>query len=123
MVNSSYEFAQGKQAYVFIRNSNATAPGSEWLLYTRSSGGGDSWQFPFVSPESHNPADDLDWRVQDAENVVWGGINQGATEGGGVHSFTGKDYLVQTFTFVPEPTTALLVSLSSLMLLRRQRGQ
>lgn len=121
-VDPGFEFAQGMQAYVFIRNSNATAPGSEWLLYTRDSGGTDNWEYPFVSAESHNPADDLDWRVQDADNVVWGGINQGTTEGGGVHSFKGKDYLVQTFTFVPEPTTALLACLGSLFLLRRQRN-
>ncbi|MDQ8192475.1 PEP-CTERM sorting domain-containing protein [Roseibacillus persicicus] len=122
-VDPNYEFAQGEQAYVFIRNSNATEPGSEWLLYTRSAGDSDDWEYPFVSPESHNPADDLSWMVQDADSVVWGGINQGTTEGAGFHASNRKDYLVQTFTFVPEPTTALLTLMGSLMLMRRQRIQ
>lgn len=122
-VNPTDVFAQGEQAYVFVRNSNDTTPGSEWLLYTRTTGGGDSWKYPFVSPESHNRADLL-WNLQDADTAIWGGIDDASVVGDGEHTHTGTDYLFQTFTFpaVPEPTTVLLTYLGSLFLFCRRRS-
>lgn len=116
IVDNNYEFLEGEQAYVFVRNSNDTDSDSEWLLYTNS-----TWTFPFVAPESHDPSGNELWVVEDADEAVWGGINAGATTGDGEHAHKGTDYLIQTFTFVPEPSTFGLLLVGSLGLLRRGR--
>ena len=114
-VDPAYEFAVDAQAYVFVRNSDATEAGSEWLLYTNP-----AWEFPFVAAESHSP-NNLTWEVEDATQAVWGGINGGTTTGGGVNNFGDPNFLIQTFTFVPEPSSAGLLLLGALSLLRRGR--
>lgn len=119
IVDEDFVFEQGLQAYVFIRNNNNPEPGSEWLLYTRD-GEDDAWRYPFVAPETHSPADDLEWFVQQANTAVFGGVN-GTTIGAGEREFTDETILAQTFTFVPEPSSALLTGLGALVLMRRRR--
>ena len=119
IVDNDFVFSQGTQTYVFVRNGDTPEAGTEWLLYTRA-GENDDWTIPFVSPESHSPADDLTWSVTDANTAIWGAIN-GETIGGGESLAINPTGLIQTFTFVPEPSSALLVTLGGLALLRRRR--
>ena len=115
-VDPTFEFSQTNQAYVFVRNSDQTVAGSEWLLYTN-----EEWLFPFVAEENHNRLL-VEWLVEDGTQAVFGGINGGALTGDGVQvNANDNDYLVQTFTFVPEPSTFGLLLLGSLSLFRRGR--
>lgn len=109
-------FAPNQQAYVFIRNSDTTDPGSEWLLYTSESG--DDWEFPSVT--GGQPATPESWFLSDVDTAVFGAVN-GTIEGGGEHSDITTDFLLRTHTFVPEPSSALLILLGALPFLRRRR--
>ncbi len=107
---------QDLPAYVWIYNSTNPVPGTEWLL-ARS----DSWIFPsYVDCCENDPP--LQWSVSDldTEDVPLYG-SQGGVPGAGV--FTNTDvHTLQTYTFVPEPSSLIFVSLAgSLMVLRRRR--
>lgn len=113
--NGTDIFAVGSQAYVFIRNSDVTNPNSEWLLYTSQSG--EDWEFPAVQGgQTQVP---LTWFAGEADEVVFGGIHDAA--GPGEFTSTGTDFLLRTHTFVPEPSTALLVLAASCALGCRRR--
>jgi hypothetical protein len=115
--DNTYNFAQ-KQAYIWIRNSDNPVPGTEWFLATAP-----SWVFPTPSLQCCDTAI-VNWEVQDIANSatlpVFGAASQYV--GGGYSSNpTSPANTIQTYTFIPEPSSALFSAVSALVLLRRRR--
>lgn len=108
-----------RDAYIWIYNSTTPEPGTEWLL-TRAS----NWEFPTLAVDCCNNELPLEWSASDltATDVpLWG--NQLGTEGPGENTVFSTGYDLQTYTFVPEPSSALLVALAGLVgVMRRRRG-
>ena len=115
----------GQEAYLWTFNNQTPGVGTEWLLARA-----DSWVFPAGSVpgccENELP---LQWSVSDFATQdpqalpIWGG--QGGQRGAGYYTDTNvnySNYTLQTFTFVPEPSTAMLTALGvAIALLRRNR--
>jgi hypothetical protein len=112
---STMSFA-GLDAYIWIRNQDDPAEGAEWLL-TRAA----DWTFPTVGGDCCDTRV-IEWAVSDLEPgdvPVWG--RQNGVLGSGEFSSAGTAGL-QTFTFVPEPSSAVLAAIAAgFMLLRRRR--
>lgn len=121
-----YDF-QNQTAYIWIRNSTNPVPGTEWFLATAP-----AWIFPPGIDDCCDPALDLEFSVTDLQDPnpdpevtgtpvtpVWG--RQSGTTGSGVFTATSPLYTLQTFTFVPEPSTLLLTLAGSCLLLIRRR--
>lgn len=109
-----------RDAYIWVYDSTTPEPGTEWFLASAS-----NWQFPELADDCCNNALPLEWSMSDltvTDVPLWG--NQLGTEGSGeVTSFNGGADL-QTYTFIPEPSSALLVALAGLMgVMRRSRPQ
>ncbi len=106
----------GLEAYLWVRNGTTPVKGTEWLL-TRAS----NWTFPVVGGECCDKST-VEWSVSDltASNIPkWG--SQNGVDGPGVVS-NPSSHTLQTFTFVPEPSSALLgVVTGCCMILRRRR--
>lgn len=114
----TFDFAD-KLAYLWIKNSDSMVvdAGSEWLLVR-----GD-WVFPTAT-------DCCDTRVfqfssgslAGGNTPVWGG--QGGVEGSGFYSsFEGNLGSLQTYSIVPEPSSALIAFVIVLgTVMRRDRG-
>jgi hypothetical protein len=124
-------FAEGDQAYIWVYRDVAGNPtpspaydiGLEWALVTNDSSDtivADDWTFP--APSGHIVAN-LDWRIEDASTVIFGGLNDG--QGPGTYSVTPGSFALQTHTdptAVPEPGSLLLISaVGSVFALRRKR--
>lgn len=113
---STMSFA-GLDAYIWIRNNDNPVEGSEWLL-TRSS----SWTFPIVGGDCCS-TNVLEWSVSDletGETPEWGRTYD--IVGPGVFTPPGSTSPgLQTFTFVPEPSTALLSVMAGCVLVLRRR--
>jgi len=109
----------GQEAYLWTFNKkDPVAPGTEWFLARA-----EEWVFPTYNPLTCCPDLNKQWSVSDLSRdgvtPIWGA--QGTLQGAGEHTNTGN-YTFQTFTFVPEPSTALLTALGlSFALLRRNR--
>ena len=105
---------QDLNGYLWIRNGTTMEPGTEWMLARAS-----TWVFPkYVCCDTYP----VQWSVSD---LASGGVtplygNQGGVIGPGVFTETGA-YNLQTFTFVPEPSSAMLVALTGTWLLLRRR--
>ena len=122
-VHSSYPGAgtinfSGLDAYLWVKNSNDPVEGTEWLL-TRAS----NWTFPTNAGDCCNK-DVIEWSVSDltsANTPVYG--NQDGILGGGHYTDPSPgSHTLQTFTFVPEPSSALLGLVTGCcMILRRRR--
>jgi hypothetical protein len=63
----------------------------------------------------------LNWEVQDLGSTtpIFGA--QGASIGGGYATSPTSQNTIQTYTFIPEPSSALLIAASMIVLLRRRR--
>ncbi len=113
-VNSS-----GKDAYLWVYNSKTSGvTTTEWLLVRAA-----TWVFPAGRDLNECCSDTpVQWSVSDLGSAapVWGA--QGLFSGGGEHTNTGN-YNLQTFTFIPEPSTALLTVLGTVFVLLRRRRQ
>ena len=76
----------------------------------------------FPAPSGHIVAN-LDWRIEDASTVIFGGLNDG--QGPGTYSVTPGSFARQPPadpTAVPEPGSLLLISaVGSIFALRRKR--
>ena len=113
---------QGLNAYVWIRNSTSAMPGTQWLLVRAN-----SWVFPQYTGCCPNDTV-LDWSVSDLStpnpNAVPLFGRQGSAEGWGANTTNDTGvYTLQTYTFVPEPSSALLATLAAAcMALRRRRN-
>ena len=110
----------GQEAYLWTFNKkDPIAPGTEWLLARAN-----DWVFPTYDPQTCCPDLNKQWSVsdlaRDGVTPVWG--RQGTQIGAGNYTVTDNNYTFQTFTFVPEPSTALLTALgATFALLRRNR--
>ncbi|MCH7227846.1 PEP-CTERM sorting domain-containing protein [Haloferula sp. A504] len=109
---------EGRQAYIWIRNGDNPEPGTEWFVVTTS-----SWVYPTADSGCCGSSLPLEWSSSDltsGDTPLWG--SQGGIEGPGVYSVTGI-YTQQTFTFVPEPSIAMLVGLGGMLwAVRRKRA-
>ncbi|MDB6138442.1 MAG: hypothetical protein JWO94_1514 [Verrucomicrobiaceae bacterium] len=118
---SPYIFSQGEQAYIWAYKVDKTlANGGEWALITNDSTDGsalDDWTFPAHADQTVLP---LDWRLSNATDVIFGGLN--SVQGPGDHNSNPVSFDLQLHTVVPEPGSALLACTALLGLgLRRRR--
>jgi len=124
-------FAPGEQAYIWIykgifgdgSSQPTLGEGFEWALVTNDSSDGvpgDDWLMPV--PSGH-VATSLDWRIEDASATPFGGLNDQSGPGE-TSADPATSYILQTHTLltpVPEPGSALLVSLASIAMFWRRR--
>ena len=109
-----------RDAYVWVYNSTAPEPGTEWFIARAS-----NWQFPDITDDCCNNELPLEWSMSDLQSTdvpLWG--NQLGTEGPGERNefISGAD--LQTYTFIPEPSSALLIALAGMLgVMRRSRPQ
>ena len=113
---------QGLDAFLWIRRGDEPVEGNEWLL-TRavSTDPANTWEFPNAVPGCCDNEPNLEWSVSDLDGddiPRWG--SQGGVHGDGFYTVTGS-YTLQTYTFVPEPSSLAFAALSAGLLLRRRR--
>jgi hypothetical protein len=102
-------------AYLWIRNADLPGSETEWLLVRA-----DNWFFPRTGGDCCDTSVN-EWSTSDLTDTntpLYG--SQGGIPGDGEKTFNSTTGL-QTFTFVPEPSTAVLAALGALALLRRRR--
>jgi PEP-CTERM motif len=108
---------EGLSAFIWVRNGDDPIVGTEWLL-TRAS----NWVFPSANPGCCDNELQLQWSVSDlgtnGETPIWGGYD--GVQGGGVFTNTGT-HTLQTHTFVPEPSSLLMLALAGVFMARRRR--
>ncbi len=111
----------GLEAYMWVRKGNTPTVGSEWLLVRA-----DSWVFPTQGAACCDTGL-IEWSTTDLGSSVplWG--RQYGVRGPGEGEFDSQTYdyntspLLQTFTFVPEPSTFVMSVVAALGLLLRRR--
>jgi hypothetical protein len=117
----TYNFS-GQQAFVFVSN----AAGTERALITNGLGDGDASDDWIFTTGADQTSFDLTWTFPAATQVIYGGLNGFQGPGG----FTAtppntpgnaNGWTLQTHTTVPEPSSALLVSLLGLIATVRRR--
>lgn len=99
---------EGLDAYLWIRKGDLPVPGSEWLVVRAA-----DWAFPTAIPGCCDNGLPVEWSVSDlagSDTPAWG--NQSGVQGPGEYTYTGPSTL-QTYTFVPEPGSAVLLALSA----------
>ena len=131
----SFSFSK-LDAYIWVRNGDEPVPGSEWFLARA-----ETWSFPEFGGDCC-ANEFIQWSTTDLSSSdvpVWGWQNvtstPDGTEGSGVFSQMGFDErsvitppyerapAIQTHTFIPEPSSALLTLLAGFgLLLRRRRN-
>jgi hypothetical protein len=123
-LGTTFVFSQGEQAYIWVYNSLAILPGSEWALVTNDSSYGnatDDWVVPALPDPCGcgSGADSLEWRLSFATVPEYGGVNDEYGEGD--VSVVPPTFSLQTAT-IPEPsTTFLLLTAAGLLFHRRSR--
>jgi hypothetical protein len=107
----------GLDAYIWVRNEDEPVPGTEWLL-TRTA----YWTFPVAESGCCGNEVPIQWSLSDLDSgdvPLWG--SQGGVDGWGVQTDT-DIHTLQTFTFLPEVSSAVLVCMAGVFsLLRRHR--
>lgn len=106
---------EGLEGYIWVRNSDTPSPTTEWFLVTAP-----AWVFPNATPGCCDNALPIQWILSDltsTDTPEWG--SQTGKDGSGAFTADGTQEL-QTFTFVPEPSSALLALLSCTFLLKRR---
>ncbi len=114
----SYTFAEGEQAYIWVYNGLSIDALTEWALVTNNSLDGnsaDDWLFPAPGGKTDMP---LEWRLSNASNVGFGGLND--EEGPGGYTVDPGFFALQTHT-VPEPSGMLLVLAAAAFGMARNR--
>jgi hypothetical protein len=113
-------FNEGERMYLWVYNSKDLVETSEWALITDFSAnvtGGADWLFPDPSISSSVT---FDIQLSDADTAIIGGVND--LRGAGDFSGGPTEFHLQTATLpIPEPSSALLLVLSSLLLTNRRR--
>ena len=106
--NPSDVFLMGESVYLWVYNSKAIVPGSEWALVTDSDLLGNLAN-PWRIPDPGDPVGtSYDWQLLDADTVILGGVN--GIQGAGDFSVDPGTFSLQTHV-VPEPGSSLLVLL------------
>lgn len=119
---SPFVFNQGEQAYIWAFKVDKTlANGGEWALITNDATDGsslDDWLFPSHSDQTNLP---LEWRLSNASDVIFGGLN--SVQGPGDHNSNPVTFDLQLHAIVPEPGSGLLLGAAVAALgLRRRRA-
>lgn len=104
-----------RQAYLWVRNSNSAIAGSEWFLASAP-----SWVLPPLDPDCCGNDLPVEWSVSDLGSDVPEYGSQNGVEGPGVIVNSGT-FTLQTATFIPEPSSALLIGLAVFGLVGRRR--
>lgn len=117
----AFTFSAGELAYIWAYNTQTLVPNtSEWALFTNGfdSNATDDWRLPSPSDQTSLP---LDWRLANATFTPFGGTND--AQGPGDYSVDPGVLDLQTHTTpVPEPASALLLTLAGLLcFMRRSR--
>lgn len=113
---STQSFA-GMDAFIWIRKGDDPVEGSEWLLARAQ-----NWIFPLTGGDCCN-TDVVEWSVNDltgSDIPKWG--RQSGVNGPGTYTSSGSSGL-QTFTFIPEPSSMLLAGLAGVFLMTRRRRE
>ncbi len=119
----------GTQLYVWIRNGTSPVAPTQWFLATNNSSDGSAandWVMPDLSATNQTTRPlqlDLNPTTLPNLDVLFGGTPTD-TGGGEKSSTPSTTYDVQTYTFppIPEPSSALMLSLACLVFSRRSRG-
>jgi hypothetical protein len=114
---STQSFA-GLNAFIWVRKGDQPVAGSEWFV-----GRAIDWTFPTTADPCCPPSTTKEWSVSDlgpGEMPEWG--RQNNVTGPGVSIFTGTLNGLQTHTFIPEPSSSLLLifGTAGLVLVRRR---
>ena len=114
---SNTTFASGEVAYVWIYNSKQATTGNEWFLVSDA-----AWEIPTATTSQTELP--LQWRVNEATNLVYGGQNN--IQGPGEYSSSPASFSIQTHgvvVAVPEPASFGLALISGIGLFGRRRRQ
>ena len=109
-----------QDAFIWIHNSETPGTTTEWFL-GRSSSVTSAWHIPEKVADCCDNRPPLEWSITDfqpADVPVYG--KQKDVEGAGSYTVTGI-YTLQTFTFVPEPSSSLLLALGGVAAVLRRR--
>ncbi len=110
--------SDGQQAYIWIYNDTTPIPGTEWFLAAAS-----NWVMPEPPEECCDNSLPLEWAVSDLSNQgvtpIWG--RQTGLEGSGEYTATSTEYTLQTYTFIPEPSSFLLTAITTIAFVFRRR--
>ncbi len=111
-------FAAADQMYLWAYNSQDLAPTSQWALVRDNSNGlgSPSWTLP--ASDTLNPTS-IDWDLLQADTAIYGGVN-GVYGGGDYDTLAAPGFVLQLAT-VPEPGSAVLVTVALVTGLRRRR--
>lgn len=115
--NASTGNFAGLLAYLWIRKGDIPAGNTEWLLVRAN-----NWTFPLTAGDCCDTSV-IEWSVSDltpTNTPLYG--KQGGVTGPGSYGYNSTSGL-QTHSFVPEPSTALLSMIAcAVTLLRRRRA-
>lgn len=106
----SYSFTAGRQAWLWVYDSKAVTPTSEWALV-----GGSTWNFPTSDLLNLTP---VVWELNSADLSIWGGANN--LRGAGNFSALPAAFDLQT-AVVPEPGSLVLLSVAGWLVGMRRR--
>jgi len=100
---------------VWVRNSDDPVPGTNWFL---------GWAAGWTFPDNIDSNPDLEWTLDDlgpTDIPEWG--RHHSTRGPGKCFFDQPINGIQALTFIPEPSSAIMVLVSGFgLLLRRRRN-
>ena len=115
-----YNFSTGDQIYMWIYNSQTIQQGTEWALITRTYDSNNPVAFNDWIMRDPNTAAMAEITLQDADSVVFGGLNGVQGPGGYDAGNAPAQFDLQTHA-VPEPGSALLIAALGVAL-RLRRG-
>lgn len=106
-----------REAFIWIRNATEPVPGTEWLVVRAA-----TWLYPQLDSECCSNDTPTIWSVSELGEFdvpLFG--NQSGFEGPGERSVYDSTADLQTYTFIPEPSSALLVGLAGVACAFRRR--
>jgi hypothetical protein len=102
-------FSSGDVMYLWVYDSQALLPTSQWALVTDSSNGAGSLSWTLPTSDILNPTS-VDWDLIQADTVILGGVN-GNYGGGDIQTLAAPGFVLQ-LAAVPEPSGVLLLAVA-----------